>query len=289
VLFGDAHGTLRMKSLDEQSYHAVPEGTNARLPVAALLAALLAAAPGAAQAPASPSRADLERAGRLFEQAEQAYNDGELARAVDLLNEAHALYPEPVLLYNLARAHEALGHLPEALEHYERYLEAAPDTRDRGAIERRVATLRELLAEREREREQARVRGRSAVTPVPTGAGPTGPPSGPSLLPPFVAGAGVVLLAGGVVLGLLSQSRASDAAEAPSHEAGVDALAQARDFATAANVLFVTGGVLAAAGLTWWILDASGDGDTEEPALAVGAGPGRIALRFRWRCGREAG
>src|SRR5687768_17153818 len=101
------------------------------------LGLVLVAAPAAAQN-------DRERALELFEESQTAYNAGDLERATALLRAAHALHPEPILLYNLGRALEGLGETEEAAEAYERYLAEGTDIEDRAAIERRVATLRRV-------------------------------------------------------------------------------------------------------------------------------------------------
>src|SRR4051794_14721586 len=49
------------------------------------------------------------RALDLFEQSAKAYREGRFQDAVDRLLEARSLKSEPVLLYNLGRAYEALG------------------------------------------------------------------------------------------------------------------------------------------------------------------------------------
>src|SRR5689334_14972253 len=108
------------------------------------LALVLAATTAHAQEPR-------DRAIALFEESQTAYNAGELERAVALLREAHDLFPEPILLYNLGRALEGLGQMAEAADAYEQYLEQATDVDDRAAIERRVETLRRNAEPREEE------------------------------------------------------------------------------------------------------------------------------------------
>src|SRR4051812_49270055 len=79
---------------------------------------------------ATPSRAAAtpkdDRAAELFQKSHRAYRDGQFQEAVDLLLEARQLKTEPVLLYDLGRAYEALGKLAEAADAYGHYLEEAP-------------------------------------------------------------------------------------------------------------------------------------------------------------------
>src|SRR5688500_927241 len=59
--------------------------------------------------------------------------------------ESYAVYPEPLVLYNLARALEGLGDFAGAVSEYERYLRTGGNLSDRGGIERRVGTLRAYM------------------------------------------------------------------------------------------------------------------------------------------------
>src|SRR5262245_52882867 len=91
-----------------------------------------ARADGTAKEAAGPSAK--ARASELFSASVAAYRQGDLKRAVELLDEAYRLDPQPVLLYNRARAEEGLGLVDEAIAHYTTYLEQDPNAVDRGAI-----------------------------------------------------------------------------------------------------------------------------------------------------------
>src|SRR4051794_18494552 len=108
---------------------------------------------------ASPANAgDVEdrRALVLFQKSVESYREGRFQEAIDLLIEARALKPEPVLSYDLGRAYEAIGDLPHAEEAYARYLDENPAAQDRLAIEGRLVTLRRQIAEANaRQREPA--------------------------------------------------------------------------------------------------------------------------------------
>jgi len=110
------------------------------------------------------------RALELFDSAAQKFREGRFREAIELLDEAYRLKPSAILRYNKARAYEGLGDESRAIVEYEAYLEMAPDARDRGAVERRLATLRAGIAERERlerERRLAAQRVRSEPAPAP--------------------------------------------------------------------------------------------------------------------------
>ena len=200
-----------------------------------------------------------EHALDLFMQAERAYEEGDVGGAVALLVEARSIYEEPVLLFNLARAYETLGRVDEALVAYREYLREEPNATDRGAIEARIAALETQISERERlERERAEARAR-----VPD-------PSSPSPIPWIVAGVGVAAVAAGAVFGALAEAARDDAVGDPVHETAIHTFERGEDFATVANVLFVAGGVTAALGITWGLVDVVTSGGDHEASIEVG-------------------
>lgn len=185
--------------------------------------------------------------GALFAEAEAAYQAGRFQDAIDRLKEAQAIAPDPILLYNLARAYEALGELERARDAYRAFIEADPDTSDRGAIEGRICSLDALIEERAKEKP-------GAIEPArPT---PTAPDASASPWPWIVAGVGVVGLGVGGALGGMSLGASSDA-EDPS-TSGLDAselASEAETLALGANVSFAVGGAIALAGVIWGIVD----------------------------------
>ena len=254
------------------------------------VALVLAAATSIAAA--QPATDGKQRALTLFQESDVHYKRGEFERAVELLREAYALYPEPILIYNLARALEGLGDLPGAIEQYERYLDEEPNIEDRGAIERRITTLKDQVATR-----PATDGGAPASTPPPDP--PTPPvivpiapdvrassPTPPSKLPWIVAGAGVVVLGGGGVFGYLSHAGADDARREPVQTEAVRLHDAARRDATIANVMFAAGGAIAIGGVVWGVLDARRGSPAPAPTVAgarVEVAPSWVGLRWELR------
>jgi len=250
-----------------------------KLPQVALLAAAINCVIPNVGLAQEASEGDARRALDLTRTALELYERGEIEECVTLLQEAHALHPEPIILYNLARAEEALGHLREALQAYEQYLTDAPDIAGRGAIQQRVTALRDQIAEQERlaeeratarrEAEEARERARRAGE---AGAGPW---------PLIVSITGGAIVGSGVVLGLLAQSEEQKAADSTVHRSTVDHFDKAESFATAANVTLVVGGVVAAAGLTWLSFALlGGDEDPAQASLTVAPTGLELSGRF---------
>ena len=229
----------------------------------ALLMALLVAGPSIAAQPE-----DKRRAVELFEQSEELYRAGEMERAEALLNEAYELDPNPVLQYNLGRLYEALGKLEQAAKAYRLFLEGTPDAPDRGALERRIATLEKQIAEREalqRQREEAQHQEPAPPPPQPT---PPPPDSGPGVAPWIVSGVGAALIVGAGVTGLLARRAHDDAVEDASFQGAKDSQDRAETLATVANIGFVVGGTALAVGVGWGVLGAQSSG-TETPASAL--------------------
>jgi len=70
--------------------------------------------------------ADLEKAKAHFLQGEAYFKAGTFDKAIEEYEKAYALGPVPVMLFNIALAHEKNGTTDKALEYYKRYLDTAP-------------------------------------------------------------------------------------------------------------------------------------------------------------------
>lgn len=237
---------------------------------------------------ATPAFADAkkDKALALFEKSDKAYKDGKFEQAVKLLEEAYRLYPEPLLLYNLGRAQEGLGDLPGAVSSYEKYLEDGKEITDRGAIERRVETLKaqlaardeeqKRLAEEEQKRKQAEQDRRRAEeerkrieaerlaaqkSPLETWG------------PWITIGTGAAIVATGFYFGARASSTHDDAVASPVQRDAAELQDSAERSATIANVLFVVGGLATAGGIGWKVWQwKSDDGSATAVVTATPTG-----------------
>ncbi len=237
---------------------------------------------------ATPAFADAkkDKALALFEKSDKAYKDGKFEQAVKLLEEAYSLYPEPLLLYNLGRAQEGLGDLPGAVASYEKYLKDGKEITDRGAIERRVETLKaqlaardeeqKRLAEEEQKRKQAEEDRRRAEeerkrieaerlaaqkSPLETWG------------PWITIGAGTAIVATGFYFGARASSTHDDAVATPVQRDAAELQASAESSAKIANVLFVVGGLATAGGIGWKVWQwKSDDGSATAVVTATPTG-----------------
>jgi tetratricopeptide (TPR) repeat protein len=206
------------------------------------------------------------RALALYRESRDHYRDGRFAEAAALLERAYTIYPEAVLLYNLGRAYEGLGKLTEAIDAYQRYLAAEPEAADRGAIERRVKTLRQ---------QQARIEAAKKTPPPPPPPPPRGERREVSWVPWVIAGAGVAVLAAGIGVGVQARGRSDDAAAEPDALLAEALHDDATDLATTANVLFAVGGAVTLAGGIWGIVDVA---TQPGPRVKLGVGTTRLTL-----------
>lgn len=222
----------------------------------------------------------------LFEASDKAYKAGNFEEATALLREAYGLYPEPLLLYNLGRAQEGLGDLQGAVESYERYLRDAQEIKDRGAIERRIETLKAQLAKqqedarRRREDEERRRREeeeRRRNPPRPIDDRTPLEKYGPWI----TIGSGGAVVATGLLFGIRAQSTHDDALATPIQRDAAELQHSAERSAKIANVLFVVGGAAIAGGIAWkvWQWQAH---PTAAATAQLKISPTSVALEWVW-------
>jgi tetratricopeptide (TPR) repeat protein len=239
---------------------------------------------GSAVAVADPKPVDPKakaRAAELATQSQSHYKRGEFEVSIALLRQAYALYPEPNLLYNLARSLEGLGDAKGALEAYKSYLAANEKAEDRGAIERRIATLEVEIAEKEKRDKPAPapvvVQPKPAPAQITTQSPP--PPSG-SKLPIVVIATGAAIIGGGVFFGLAASDRHDQAIAEPNGLEAQRLQDSAKTRATLANVMFIAGGAVAIGGVVWAI--AGRRGRREATSVRAKVGPGVAQLELVW-------
>lgn len=250
-----------------------------------------AGAQASVEAGAAGDEASRARAIELFRQSAERYREGRFDEAAALLREARALHPEPLLSYNLARALEGAGDLEGAVDAYREYLDEAPDARDASAVrarleglERHLAEVRALEAERARLRAEAEAQARTED--VERGERDrSAAPRGPDAVPWVIAGGGAGVMIASAVTGALAIARRDDAARAPSHAATVAAMSDAEGLATATNVLLGVGGAAVLVGAIWGSVDLvsiGGQPRGDHAAARVRVGPASIEIVGRF-------
>lgn len=221
---------------------------------------------------ASDVQAQSSDAEKLFAESADAYREGRFDKAIELLEKAYALSKEPVLLFNLAKAQEGRGDIPGAILSYEKYLSEAAMISDRGAIEKRVETLKAQLADKsalEKRAEEERRRREKAEQEKPS----------PSPIPWVLAGVGAAGIAVGGALAAVVKSKEADAQAEPVQQNAIELRDDAERMAIGVNVAFAVGGTLLAAGVTWGIIDVVLTGQASGPQVSLELTPGALGMR----------
>lgn len=112
-----------------------------------IVAASIAFAPVVASAepppdpPTNPTDGELGRAKELFDNGKGLYAEGSYSAAIAAFRQAYALSGDPVLLYNIALAHDRAGDFESALEYLGYYRAFAPES-ERAALAEKEDSLR---------------------------------------------------------------------------------------------------------------------------------------------------
>lgn len=219
---------------------------------------------------ASSATSARQRALALFERSAVAYREGRFQDAVDLLKEARTIKAEPVLLYDLGRAYEALGSLDQAADSYAAYLAEDPRAADRRALEIRIETLRSQAGQLEKSRAMPPPEAKPMAPEPPP---PPPPAPSPTVLPWILGGVGIAGLGTGVVLALAADGKHRSAEREPTQTGARDEQRSAESLATGATIAFIAGAILTAAGASWLTLRFT---RTLPAHVAVGPGSARV-------------
>lgn len=196
-----------------------------------------------------------------YERGREHFRAGRYGEAIIELKAALELDPESrTLLYNVAYTSELLGNVDEAIDYYEKYLAALPESQAKER-EKTELTLRRLRGRR----------AEQAAAPQPKAEAP--PPPEPSAGRADVwfwlsLGGGAAFLAGGAVAGVLALQRENDVSHfvvgkdgsLKQHDALID---EANTLALSSDVLVATGGALVVTAALLYFLR---DEDAAEPA-----------------------
>ncbi|MEM6958654.1 MAG: hypothetical protein AAF645_23430, partial [Myxococcota bacterium] len=105
----------------------------------------LTALANAAMAQEAPPEDNSEEARGFFLAGRAAYDAGRFEEALERFETSYELSGRPVLLYNIGLAADRARRDARALEAYEGYLEAVPDTENRASVEGRIRSIRMAL------------------------------------------------------------------------------------------------------------------------------------------------
>jgi tetratricopeptide (TPR) repeat protein len=267
--------------------YAMLRGVYGKALIAAVLSLVVSGSVALAQEHRSSRSGDRSRAVVLFERSEVLYKEGNFAQAAVLLQQAYELEQEPILLYNLGRALESDGQLQQASEAFERYLATAKlNPSERKALQARVASLKEQYETNERikkERDEAQQRQKEAENRLLEQSQKPSAVEDSSMGPwPWVIlGVGAAGLATGTVLAVMASSKHKEAEDEPIQQKALELQESANNLSTASAVFLVAGGVVAAGGLTWVLIEVLGN-DDEPESVALGITPTSVWLSGRF-------
>jgi tetratricopeptide (TPR) repeat protein len=218
---------------------------------------------------AQADEADYE-ARSLFEAGESAFADGRYEDALERFEAAYEMSPRPMLLFNIGNTADRLRREERAVEAYRGYLDALPEAPNRAEVEARIRILEQSLAARDGDPE------------------PTDPPvreDAPRIFSWVFTGT-TVLFAGLTTTFALVGSREYDDLDARCVAAGgcTEAEIDGSSVPTwqrLTNTFLALSIASAAAAVVFFILE-SGDGEADEPSVALGIGPGSVRLSGRF-------
>ena len=221
-----------------------------------------------------------ELAQKRYKVGEQLYTISQYQKALVEFEEAYRLYPMPGMLFNIARCHEVLANLLQAIDAYKLYLAKKPDAPNASVVKSRIKSLEQRLAQNKAAAAAAReAAAREAVKEKPKPA-PAPPvvvkePPRPERTWRWTAGwtgvgVGGAALVAGIIFGALAAHKSSEFDDLNGNNGVYDDLQPIREsgqrYETLQMVLMTAGGVIAAAGgglLTWELL-----GQEDQPGSA---------------------
>jgi tetratricopeptide (TPR) repeat protein len=107
---------------------------------------LLALAPAARGQTADSAE---QRSLAHYQKGVTAYDLGKFDEAVEEFQKAYEIRPTAAYLYNIAQAYRQKGDAARAVFFYRRYLQKAPDAKNREVVEKRIGELEELARKQE--------------------------------------------------------------------------------------------------------------------------------------------
>jgi tetratricopeptide (TPR) repeat protein len=266
------------------------------------------AAPAAPPADGPRIEHDDDRARAHIRLGRAYYGRGRFEEATREFEKAYAYSGRPELLYDLFLARRDAGHIGEAIEALEQFLELVPDAPERGLLTARLDNMRRLHAQRLRARvpqaddeadeEEGPATADGAQDPGTDGShtersspradsqpADLEEPPGRSIAPWIVIGLGSAMIVGGAITGglaLRAQKQLEDLCGADGRcppGSGFEATAdRGRSLATSTDVLLGLGLATLGAGvaLAFLLDDLSARAPTrpDSPTASLGCGPG---------------
>ena len=227
--------------------------------------------------------ARIAEAKKSFAVGTQAYAEGEFEVALASFRRAYELTGSPDLLFNVATVSDRMRRDEDALEAYEAYLQARPDSADREHVEGRIEVLRASIEERRRAEIEADIEARKAAVEAAARVRAERPLTqhvGPGPGPWITIGmSGAAVLGGAVLLGI-GQRNENQVANAPagsSYSEVQGAADRGPRLSKAGIALLSVGGAGVIGGVIWQLT-----GGHEEALPEISIGPTGISVKGKF-------
>jgi iron complex outermembrane receptor protein len=237
---------------------------------------------------------DRDRSLEKYNEGIAAYKIQDYDAAIVHFRESYLLDPSPNLLFNIARAYQMKGDPVQALTFYKQFVKDAPDDPTAPKVRIRIEELEKEVAERKRQQQppppqplpDPKPRAAAPMpAPTPVDAAPRHSGRAHKIAGLATAGAGVALVATGVVFALqasAAQQQLDDARAA--HEPWSDALAatdsEGRTDSQIATITLAAGAVAAVAGGVMFALGVHQDRVRVVPTAERHTAGLRFEVRF---------
>ena len=239
------------------------------------LAIAMAFATGTGLSGAAYAQTDESAGRRAFRLGQAHYENGEFGEAAAQFEEAYRLSGRARLLYNAYLAYRDMQDLPNSARTLRRFLQEGTDLSagERDQLQARLEAIERVMAESAPEPSEPQPQPQTTTAPpqtppvaTPTAGGEVtvepaperdgGGGFSPSPVGFIVGGAGVALVVGAIVTGVMSSGVLSSLEErcpldrCPDDQEIRDAQSRGATLATVTDVLWITGAVAIAAGVT---------------------------------------
>ena len=232
---------------------------------------------------ASSRDAKIEAAKTAFAAGTRAYAEGDFETALERFRRAYELTGSPDLLYNIATVSDRMRRDQEALEAYEGYLEARPDSVDREHVASRIDVLRAAIQAQRRAELDAEIEARKAAVEAAARVKAERPLTqyvGPGPGPWITIGVGSAsIVSGAVLLGLgqRDQKQVENAPSGSSYSSVQEAAERGPKRTKAGVALLSVGGAAVVGGIIWQLT-----GGHEEAMPEISIGPTGISVKGRF-------
>jgi len=256
-------------------------------PFATLLFALAAAVASGRSAYAQLTPQQKQEIHQHYDRATRAYDLGKYPEAVDEYQKVYEIDGDPVMLYNIAQAYRLNDQPQEAIHFYRRYLQRAPEARNRDDVERKIAAQEKVIEDKRKAAAAVQPPPPVVTPPPPPLVTPPPPPEGMSTTRRVVGwsmiGVGVAADVVAVIEGVRAKNR-SDSLSQPDmqHPAQYDPnlWSEGNTANTIAIVCGITGTALAVAGAI--VLITGGSSSSSAPSEAAPAESGNTVSFTPW-------